>query len=112
MFMDDNYEKIGFLGSILIKEDHRGKGLGKEFMEDFMEKISSKSDIDFLFARIDNPQLNNFKLDKFYKKYGFESVIYNNSEMLMVNKGQKQKIALEVFNIKENQKLNKKQKIR
>lgn len=99
MYIEEKFEKIGFLGSVYVDGRERGKGIGKELMDKFDEKISSKTDIDFLYARIDTPQDKGFDLLEFYEKRGFEAVKYSNGELLMINKGHANEIKREVFGI-------------
>jgi ribosomal protein S18 acetylase RimI-like enzyme len=99
MYIEEKFEKIGFLGSVYIDGNDRGKGIGKHLMNEFENKVSSKTDIDFLYARIDNPQDKGFDLFEFYEKRGFEAVKYSNGELLMVNKGHANEIKREVFGI-------------
>lgn len=92
MILAEEYEKISFLASLLIKKEHRGSGKGSEFFNIYLDTCTKDTEIDFLFAQIDTPQHNDLCLQSFYEKKGFEAVHYSCGELLMVNKNQSAKI--------------------
>ena len=81
------FQRVGMLTKIFVHDEHRGANHGNAMMQCFMTEISANTDIDILFARIDNGQRPGFCLQTFYEGYGFESVIKIGGELLMVNKG-------------------------
>lgn len=86
--LSDKYSRIGCLVKIEVDEESKGKGLGNKLMNCFERDISSKTEIDILFARVKNKQKKGFNLKKFYEKRGFEAVKFSEENLLMVNKGQ------------------------
>lgn len=78
---------VGMLSKIEVFEGHRGNGHGKAMFSRFIQNISSKTDVDIIFARIENRQLPGFSLQRFYEKEGFEPVLKSYGELLMANKG-------------------------
>jgi N-acetylglutamate synthase-like GNAT family acetyltransferase len=94
MIIEEEYEKISFLASLHIKKEYRGSGKGSEFFNIYLDTCTQDTEMDFLFAKIDTPQQNNFCLQSFYEKKGFEAVYYSCGELLMVNKKQSEKMKL------------------
>lgn len=91
-YMEAQYGSIGCLVKIEVDEQSRGKGFGNTGMAWYQESVGNHTDVDILFARIENKQLNGFNLKKFYEKHGFEAVKYSEGNLLMINKGQAEKI--------------------
>lgn len=87
MELENSFQKVGFLAKIYVEDAHRGQGIGRAFMKEYMDNVSPDTEIDFLFARYNNKQADGFDLIEFYKSYGFEPVRSFNDEMLMVSKG-------------------------
>ena len=102
MYIEDRFEKIGFLGSLYVDGKERGQGQGTKLMKSFEDKIMQRSEMDFLFARFDTPQAKGFDLIDFYRRRGFEPVKYSNGDMLMVSKGHALEIRLEVFGLRRD----------
>jgi GNAT superfamily N-acetyltransferase len=85
--LEENYNRVGFITKIYVDTPDRGKGIGKHLLSQYMERIFPNTEIDFLFARHENEQLEGFDLIEFYKKIGFAEVRGFCGEMLMVTKG-------------------------
>lgn len=95
--LQDKYENVGLLVKIEVGEEHRGSGKGNSLMNDFSNDVSAKTDVDILFARINNKQKEGFKLKEFYQKHGFDPVWISEGNMLMVNKGKGPEILKQIF---------------
>lgn len=78
---------IGMLIKIEVVSSHRGSGHGRALLSEYMDKIVPNTDVDLLFARVDNRQQPGFSLQDFYERAGFEPVIKSSGDLLMVNKG-------------------------
>lgn len=104
--MNERYGSIGALIKIEVSDNAKGTGVGSKLMELFESDVSSKTEVDLLFARINNKQRKGFSLKKFYENRGFEAVKYSEGNLLMVNKGQA-KIIMDDMNIaRQNQNEN------
>lgn len=79
--------KVGFVASLEVYEESKGKGKGKEFMDTFKEEIMKETDVDILLARTRNKQNKGFNLEEFYEKYGFKGIALEYGDLLMVSKG-------------------------
>lgn len=58
-------------------------------VDEYIQSIGSQSEVDVLFARVDNEQPTGIDLRAFYESRGFESVHKCDGSLLMVNKGYK-----------------------
>lgn len=87
------YTNIGLLNVLQVDSACRGKGLGKQLVNAYCERISPRTDIDLIFARIEAPQETGLDLEKFYEGFGFQTAFYAAGEALMVNKGAADMIA-------------------
>jgi Acetyltransferase (GNAT) family. len=96
-FVEDRFQRVGFIGSVLVDKDKRGEGFGAALLKEYLNTVGKKTEMDFLFARIENPQKKGFSLLEFYKKHGFEPVMISNGELLMVNKNHANEIKNELF---------------
>lgn len=86
-FMEDRFARVGFIGSLLVDSQSRGQGYGSELINEYLRLVSSKTEVDFLLARINVPQRSGFNLINFYERHGFKAVFCSDEEVLMVNKG-------------------------
>ena len=66
---DNLPEKAGCVTNLYFRDEYRGRGLGRKFMDMSMEWFASFTDLDLVFIYISNG--NKSALD-FYLKYGFE----------------------------------------
>lgn len=106
--IEEKYHRVGFIKSVHVEHDHRGKGAGKELMAAFLKDHCQRSQIDFLFAATQHPQQPGFNLVQFYKKQGFEPVFVSNGDVCMVNKGQARTLKHELgFNIRREEGCNR-----
>ena len=80
-YFEDNFEIITILQSMRINPDFRGKGYGKQLIEQFLNKIKTPI---LLVADIYEEQNKGFDLVRFYEKYGFEKIDDANSGVLMI----------------------------
>lgn len=78
---------IGLLVKVDVDESLRGQGRGGALVNEYLKEIGSKSQVDILFARVDNEQATGIDLRSFYQSRGFESVSKCSGSLLMVNKG-------------------------
>lgn len=83
---------VGMLTSIEVEESERGQGVGRKLMNYFEENIITKTDVDILIARKLNKQNEGFDLELFYEKYGFEGLLLEDGDLLMVTKGYRSKL--------------------
>ena len=104
--MNERYGSIGALIKIQVSDNARGIGIGSKLMESFESDVSSKTEVDLLFARINNNQRKGFSLKKFYENRGFEAVKYSEGNLLMVNKGQAKVIMDDMNLARENRNEN------
>lgn len=69
------FNKIGFLYTLFVKNEHRGRKIGKKLVNRFCWEIELKgSDIVVGFADLKIEQRKGFELLKFYEKQGFEVI--------------------------------------
>lgn len=87
-YLDDRYQRIGFLGSLHVAKESRGQGVGAALMREFMAKVSPKTEVDLVIAEISNPQRKGFDLQTFYESFGFEPVCGIGNKLLMATKDQ------------------------
>ncbi len=95
--LQEKYKSVGLLVKIEVAEGENGKGHGDRLMTVFKSQVSAKTDVDILFARIENKQAEGFCLRSFYEKRGFEAIKMDQSSLLMANKGQAKVIEGEIF---------------
>lgn len=90
---DMGINHVGLLNILHVDTAQRGTGIGKELVQSYCDKIASHTDIDLVFARVENPQTTGIDLEAFYEQFGFESTFYAAGELLMVTKGKADQIA-------------------
>ena len=90
---DMGFNSVGLLNILHVDPEHRGTGMGKQLVQSYCDKIAKHTDIDMVFARIENPQATGIDLELFYEKFGFESAFYASGELLMVTKNNAEQIA-------------------
>lgn len=91
-FFKEKKLKIGMISSFEVQKEKRGQGIGRKLIEEFKKNIMQETDVDILIARTLNKQLKGFDLETFYNKYGFEGVLIEDGDLLMVSKGYREQI--------------------
>ena len=86
--LEEHYDSVGFIGSLHVDAEHRGKRIGSSLLNECLLKLKDKTQLDFLFASVAHPQRDGFSLINFYLNRGFDVVNSSNGEILMANKGQ------------------------
>ena len=90
---DAGFTDIGLLNVLQVDQECRGQGLGKKLVQSYCDQIAPKTDIDLVFARVENIQATGLDLEKFYESFGFQAAFFAAGEALMVNKGKADMIA-------------------
>ncbi|MGD1527020.1 hypothetical protein [Vibrio owensii] len=85
--LQEQFSRVGCLVKIEVDEQAKGNGLGASMMDCFDRDIGSQTEVDILFARINNPQHKGFSLRTFYEKRGYEPIRFEDGSLLMANKG-------------------------
>lgn len=85
IYMEQKYKSCAILSTLWVDETERGKGLGKQLVQEFNEETKNV-EFKFLFTRNKSRQINSFELIKFYRLQGYEVIYETEFESWLINK--------------------------
>lgn len=84
VILEQYFSSYSMISTLYVDADKRGNGFASKLVDEYIEKTKD-FDISFVYARTATPQLNDFNLQYFYESKGFEKIMYNNGDTLMVS---------------------------